>query len=91
MINPKKALKRYIKSGNIGKEKTGTKKCLGEVLKQYREYCKTTQEFVAEIIGVSKQAVLKWENETSDPSTSNLIEVAKLFNISAENLMKEIQ
>ncbi len=50
-----------------------------------------TQEFVAETIGVSRQAVSKWETGTSDPSTSNLIALAKLFKVSAEELIKEVQ
>ena len=49
-----------------------------------------TQEFVAEAIGVSRQAVSKWENGTSDPNTSNLIALAKLFKISPEELLDEI-
>ncbi len=57
-----KALIRYLKSGEIRKEKSLMKKSLGEVLKQHREECKMTQEFVAEAIGVSRQAVSKWEN-----------------------------
>ena len=57
-----KALIRYIKSKDVRKEKSGVKKSLGEVLKQHREECKMTQEFVAESIGVSRQAVSKWEN-----------------------------
>ena len=47
-----------------------------------------TQEFVAEAIGVSRQAVSKWENGSSDPSTSNLIALAKLFNASPEDLIR---
>ena len=47
---------------------------------QHREECKMTQEFVAESIGVSRQAVSKWETGASDPSTSNLLTLAKLFN-----------
>ncbi len=86
-----KALIKYIKSKEIRKEKSGIKKSLGEVLKQHREACKMTQEFVAESIGVSRQAVSKWENGTSDPSTSNLIALAKLFKISAEDLLNEVQ
>ena len=86
-----KALIRYIKSKDVRKEKAIIKKSLGEVLKQHREECKMTQEFVAESIGVSRQAVSKWENGTSDPSTSNLIAVAKLFNISAEELLREVR
>lgn len=38
-----------------------------------------TQEFVAEALGVSRQAVSKWESGASDPSTTNLIALAKLF------------
>jgi len=86
-----KALIRYIKSGKVRKEKAILKKSLGEVLKQHREQCRMTQEFVAEAVGVSRQAVSKWENGTSDPSTSNLIAIAKLFDLSAEELLHEVQ
>ena len=60
-------------------------------MKQHREECKMTQEFVAEAIGVSRQAGSKWENGVSDPSTSNLLELAKLFQISAEELLNEVK
>lgn len=86
-----KALIKYVKSKDIKKEKSLIKKSLGEALKQHREECKMTQEFVAEAIGVSRQAVSKWENGTSDPNTSNLIALAKLFKISLEELLDEIK
>ena len=86
-----KALIRYIRSKDVRKEKAAIKRSLGEVLKQHREECKMTQEFVAEAIGVSRQAVSKWENGTSDPSTSNLIALAKLFDLSAEELLHEVR
>lgn len=86
-----RALSRYIKSGNVRKEKSSIRKSLGEVLKQHREECKMTQEFVAESIGVSRQAVSKWETGASDPSTSNLLALAKLFNTTAEELLREVQ
>lgn len=86
-----KALIRYIRSGKVRKEKAILKKSLGEVLRQHREQCRMTQEFVAEAVGVSRQAVSKWENGTSDPSTSNLIAIAKLFDLSAEELLHEVQ
>ena len=50
-----------------------------------------TQEFVAETLGVSRQAVSKWENGSSDPSTSNLMALAKLYGTTAEKLLSEIQ
>lgn len=86
-----RALSRYVKSGNVRKEKSSIRKSLGEVLKQHREECKMTQEFVAESIGVSRQAVSKWETGVSDPSTSNLLTLAKLFNTTAEELLREVE
>ena len=64
---------------------------LGEALKENRERCHMTQEFVAEAIGVSRQAVSNWETGTSDPSTSNLIALAKLFDVSAEELLRSVE
>ncbi|MBQ7290957.1 MAG: helix-turn-helix transcriptional regulator [Clostridia bacterium] len=66
-------------------------KTLGETLKMYRETSNMTQEFVAESLGVSRQAVSKWENDTSDPSTSNLLAIAKLFGVSAAELLKNVE
>ena len=86
-----RALLKYLKSKDVRKEKAATKVSLGEAIREHRTKCRMTQEFVAESLGVSRQAVSKWENGTSDPSTSNLIAIAKLFGISAEDLLKEIK
>lgn len=86
-----KALKKYINSKEIREEKKVIRKSLGEVLKDNRLRCKMTQEFVAETLGVSRQAVSKWENGTSDPSTSNLIALAKLYGVSSEELLKSTE
>ena len=86
-----KALRKYLKSTNVRNEKKETKISLGEALKTYRTNCKMTQEFVAESLGVSRQAVSKWENGTSDPSTSNLLALSKLYGISAEEILSKIK
>lgn len=86
-----KVLKKYIKSGDIRKEKAASAKSLGEALKGHRIRCKMTQEFVAEHLGVSRQAVSKWESGASDPSTSNLLALAKLYGINAEDLLRSIK
>ena len=86
-----KALKKYIKSETVRKEKAESAKSLGEVLKRHRTECKMTQEFVAETLGVIRQAVFKWESGLSDPSTTNLMALAKLFNMTPEDLLKEAQ
>lgn len=76
------------------KDKTDTKSkeveytSLGETLKANRLRCKMTQEFVAEAIDVSRQAVSKWETNTSEPSTANLIAIAKLYGISVDTLLE---
>ncbi len=86
-----RALLKYIKSKDIRKEKSELRITLGERLKQERTRHKMTQEFVAETIGVSRQAVSKWENGISDPSTSNLFAIANLYEIDVEDLVKDIQ
>jgi len=85
-----RALLKYIKSKDIRQEKTTTRKSLGEAIKEHRTRCKMTQEFVAESLAVSRQAVSKWENGTAEPSTSNLIALSKLYGISAEELLREV-
>ena len=86
-----RALLKYIKSKDVREEKAKTRKSLGEAIKEHRTQCKMTQEFVAETLGVSRQAVSKWESGTSDPSTSNLVALAKLYGTSAEDLLKEVE
>lgn len=86
-----KALKKYNRSEEVRKEKAEVRRSLGEVLKEHRVRCKMTQEFVAESLGVSRQAVSKWETGTADPSTSNLLALAKLFGISAEELLRSVE
>ena len=38
---------------------------------------------------VLAEAVIKWESGASDPSTSNLLALAKLYGVSAEDLLRE--
>lgn len=85
-----KTLKKYIHSSEIRNEKRDVKVSLGEAIKQHRIEKKMTQEFVAERIGVSRQAVSKWESGLSDPSTTNLIALAKLFDVTPEELLKNV-
>ena len=86
-----RALRKYLRGGEARREKAETRRTLGEVLKAHRMRCQMTQEFVAESLGVSRQAVSKWETGTADPSTSNLLALAKLFGISAEELLRSVE
>ena len=85
-----KALRKYINSKPAREEKNENARNLGEVIRAYRTENKMTQEFVAEQLGVSRQAVSKWESGASDPSTTNLIALAKLFKIEPEELIRSI-
>ena len=60
-------------------------------LQEVRRRSGLTQEQFAERLCVSRQAVSKWESGTADPSTSNLLALAKLFGVSAEELLKSVE
>lgn len=86
-----RALRKYLNDSPQRQEDTVLRRSLGEVLKDHRTRCSMTQEFVAESLGVSRQAVSKWENGTADPSTSNLLKLAKLYGVTAEELIRAVQ
>lgn len=81
---------KYFSSKNNTQQKT-VRHNLGDLLKDYRIKNNMTQEFAAQRLGVSRQAVSKWENGTSDPSTSNLIAIAKLYNVPPEEILQQIK
>lgn len=86
-----RALWKYLQKRDSPPEKESIQKSLGELLKSHRMERKMTQEFVAESLGVSRQAVSKWEQGKSDPSTSNLLALAKLYQIPPEDLLKNLK
>ena len=81
---------KYSKSKTVRQEKRQMQKTLAEALKESRSQCKMTQEFVAEMIGVSRQSVSKWESGITDPSTSNLIALSKLYGVKVDLLLQGI-
>ena len=46
-----------------------------------------SQEELASKLGVSRQAVSKWERSESSPDTDNLIELAKIYNLTLDELL----
>lgn len=86
-----RALKRYIATKEVRDEKQAAKRTLGETLKEYRTRRRMTQEFEAESLGVSRQTVSKWENGSADPSTTNLLALAKLYGVPAEELIRGVE
>lgn len=62
---------------------------LGEKIYKKRKECGLTQDAVAEKLGVSPQAVSKWENDASCPDIALLPKLAKLFGTSVDELLSE--
>ena len=57
-------------------------------LYQYRKKMGLSQEELAERIGVSRQAVSKWERAEASPDTDNLIELANVYGLTLDELLK---
>ena len=55
---------------------------LGEKLSKLRKEYNYTQEQLADILGVSRQSISKWESDIAYPETEKLIELGKLFECS---------
>lgn len=60
---------------------------LGERLKKERKARGLSQESIADMIGVTRQAVTKWESDLSTPSSENLIALSSFFDISLDELV----
>lgn len=93
-----RALLKYIHSDSRPRMKktppakdNEEKKPLCEILKAQRTARRMTQEFVAEKIGVSRQAVSKWEQGISEPNASNLLALSRLFDLSLDDLLKDVR
>ena len=57
---------------------------IGNRIKNLRKEMNFTQEYVAEQLNVSRQAVSKWEKDISNPDTNNIIRLAELLNSTVE-------
>lgn len=60
---------------------------LGEKLTQYRKKNNLTQDAVAEKLGVTPQAVSKWENDASCPDIMLLPQIATLYETTVDELL----
>lgn len=57
---------------------------IGQRISELRKNNAFSQDYVAEKLNVSRQAVSKWEQDLSAPDTYNLIAIAELFDVSVE-------
>lgn len=61
----------------------------GEKLSRARKEYNYTQEQLAEILGVSRQSISKWESDIAYPETDKLIKMGKLFECTMDYLLNE--
>ena len=59
-----------------------------ERLLQLRKQKGFSQETLAERMGVSRQAVSKWESGLSNPDINNLVLLSEIFEVSLDELIK---
>ena len=59
-----------------------------ERLYQLRRERGISQEELANIIGVSRQAVQKWESGASQPNIDNLVAISEYFGVTLDYLLK---
>ncbi len=61
----------------------------GEKLSKLRKEYNYTQEQLADILGVSRQSISKWESNLTYPETDKLVKMGKLFACSMDYLLNE--
>lgn len=62
---------------------------LKEKIKKIRKSNNMSQESLAEILGISRQAITKWENGESQPDLENLVKLSNIFSTSLDKLLKD--
>jgi len=60
-------------------------------LQELRQKSQLSQEDLAERIGVSRQAISKWESEQSNPDIENIIRLSEVYNTSTDYILKGTQ
>ncbi|MFV0411967.1 MAG: helix-turn-helix domain-containing protein [Oscillospiraceae bacterium] len=61
----------------------------GEKIKRLRKEQKISQEQLADTLGLSRQAVSRWETENAIPETAIIIKLSDIFHVSTDYLLKE--
>lgn len=62
---------------------------LGQKLRKIRSKFGLSQEQLAEVINVSRQAITKWENDGGLPDVGNLQEISEVFGVTVDYLLND--
>ncbi|MBE6895873.1 MAG: helix-turn-helix domain-containing protein [Ruminococcaceae bacterium] len=76
----------YLRYRKKLKDQCAMKETMGQIIKKLRKERNLTQEDLAEQLGVTAQAISKWENDYGLPDISQVIPLATVFNVSTDVL-----
>ena len=62
---------------------------LGKKIYKLRKERGLSQEALAEIVGTTRQAISKWENDQGYPETEKLLMISNVFEVSVDFLLKD--
>ena len=62
---------------------------IGSKLAQARKAANLTQEQLAERLGVTRQAVSRWESDAAYPETDNIVRTAQILEVSCDYLLRD--
>ncbi|MBQ1430894.1 MAG: helix-turn-helix transcriptional regulator, partial [Firmicutes bacterium] len=62
---------------------------LAETIVQLRKQAGWSQEELADKLGVSRQAISKWESAQSVPDLNRILDMSRLFGVSTDILLKD--
>ena len=62
---------------------------LSDKITELRKANGWSQENLAEQLNVSRQAISRWENGTALPDASNILQLSRVFNVTADYLLNE--
>ena len=60
---------------------------LGERIYFYRKQMDLSQKELAALLNVTNKAISKWETGAALPKSETIIELAKIFNVSSDELL----
>ena len=62
---------------------------IGSIIKKLRNEQKVTQEQLATALGVTPQAVSRWESGVAIPDAANLLQLSRLFEVARKQISRE--
>ena len=60
---------------------------IAERLQELRKKAGYSQEQVAEMLGISRQAISKWESGQGNPEIDNVIKLTEIYDVSADYIL----